>query len=201
MKRTIAIIGAVLAGLLTACEKSGDAGCTKDSDCKGDRVCVSGACVAPESAKGAPPAPASAAESAAAPAAADKPLVQTGARAVPQQIPQQQVLVEEEFAVNSSGTQVRTFTLAASRRIELKVEGVKDAAKGFMVYVMKSEEVPKFTQKQAFRSVPGFDGVKVRSFAHTEALPAGSWSAVIQNSENILKTMIVRVKVVADPRE
>lgn len=36
------------------CKKTDAAGCTRDTDCKGDRVCVSGACVAPGAAPAAP---------------------------------------------------------------------------------------------------------------------------------------------------
>lgn len=64
---------------------------------------------------------------------------------------------------------------------------------------MRSEDVPKFSQHQAFHNNPAFDGVKVRSLSHTDTLPAGSWSLVVQNTENLLNTLIVHVKIVGDP--
>jgi hypothetical protein len=50
---------AAASGLALACNPSGGSGCTKDSDCKGVRVCVDGACVSPrgEPAPQSPPAP------------------------------------------------------------------------------------------------------------------------------------------------
>jgi hypothetical protein len=48
MRTLFAWTVAALAGLLLACpERAPDGGCSKDSDCKGDRICVDGRCVPP----------------------------------------------------------------------------------------------------------------------------------------------------------
>ena len=52
MRTTVALLLALVLSLLLACNlpSSGGNGCSKDSDCKGARVCVNGACADPASA-------------------------------------------------------------------------------------------------------------------------------------------------------
>lgn len=54
-------------------------------------------------------------------------------------------------------------------------------------------------QRTTFEYVSGFQGLKVRSFSHSATLRAGAWTVVVMNSENILNTMVVRLRVVVDP--
>jgi hypothetical protein len=110
-----------------------------------------------------------------------------------------QVLFDEELAVSAAGAQMRSFTLPSPRPISVEVRGVKNSDKGFMVYVMEESEWENFKTGK-FRHVPEFEGLKIRSSEHTGALPAGSWAVVVQNSENILNTMVVQVRVVSDPK-
>lgn len=55
--RAVIIAVAVTALATSACKSSSAPGCTKDSDCKGARVCVSGACQAQGGGEQAPGAP------------------------------------------------------------------------------------------------------------------------------------------------
>ncbi|HEY1696047.1 MAG TPA: hypothetical protein VGG39_27960 [Polyangiaceae bacterium] len=113
---------------------------------------------------------------------------------------QPQVIVDEEIAVTAEGgAQMRSFTLPSDRPVFVEVEGRKNADKGFMVYVMASNEWENFKSGK-FRHIPEFQGLKVRSFSHTGELPAGSWAVVVANSENIFNTMVVHVRVVSDPK-
>jgi hypothetical protein len=189
------IWGNVLVGFLvlqtTACKagSEGDPGCTKDSDCKGERVCVSGACVDPSMPK--PEAPH---------VAPTDPVV-VAPRPPVAVAPKPSTLVDEEIAVSTSRPQVRAFTLAASGRVEVRADGVKDTGKGFMLYVMPAEEVANFSQSKDFTHIREYEGKKVASFSHTGTLKAGSWAVVVQNSENLLRTMVVHLQIVRDPAE
>ena len=54
-------------------------------------------------------------------------------------------------------------------------------------------------RRPSIRHSPAFRGLKVRSFRKVATVPKGKYSVVIRNSENLLMTMIVRVRIVADP--
>jgi hypothetical protein len=62
-----------------------------------------------------------------------------------------------------------------------------------------SEFDDKFLKKKPVVALPSFEGIKVKSFAHTETLPSGTWDVVIQNPESGPGTMTVHVKIVSDP--
>jgi hypothetical protein len=110
-----------------------------------------------------------------------------------------QVVVDEEVAIGAGGSQMRGFTLPGERPIQVLAEGKSNADKGFTVYVMDATNYEAFAKKAPFRHVPSFEGLKVRSFTHSEALPPGSWCVVVQNSENIFNTMVVHLRIVSDP--
>jgi hypothetical protein len=79
------------------------------------------------------------------------------------------------------------------------VEGKTHADKGFTVHVMALEEWDNFEAGKAFKQIPSFEGLKVRSYGHVETLPAGSWAVVVQNSENIRDSMVAHIKITIDP--
>jgi len=78
-------------------------------------------------------------------------------------------------------------------------EGVKHTDKGYNVYLMQASEWDNFKGHKEFNHMPSFHGLKVRSFTYTDTVPAGAWMVVVQNSENILNTMVVHLKIVSDP--
>jgi hypothetical protein len=182
---------------LVGCKLPGGDGCSKDGDCKGDRVCVAGSCTEPAGggarlgAQAAPAAPGGQA------APGEPGLLQRAAAAV---LRGEQVLVDEEVAVSADGWQDRSISLASEREIAVVAEGRKHTDKGFNVYVIGDESFPAFQAKKEFRHVSAFQGLKTRSFGHTGRLPAGRWHVVVVNSENIMNTMVVHLKVTADPK-
>jgi hypothetical protein len=111
-----------------------------------------------------------------------------------------QVIVDEQVAVDADGWQARSFSLSSPHPIQVVAEGRNHADKGFSLYVMASSEFPSFAQHTAFRHIPAFEGLKVRALTKTETLPAGEWTVVVANTENILNTMVVQLRVVSDPR-
>ncbi|HET9624582.1 MAG TPA: hypothetical protein VFP84_24610 [Kofleriaceae bacterium] len=110
-----------------------------------------------------------------------------------------QVVVDEEVAVDAGGWQARSFRLSSAGPIQVTAEGRKDTDKGFNVFVMSASELPNLEQDTTFSHVPDLQGLKIRSFSKTATLPAGDWTVVVMNSENILRTMVVRLRVVVDP--
>lgn len=119
--------------------------------------------------------------------------------AIPRVLATPQVIVDEELAVPASGWQARTFTLPSARPIQLAVEGKSHVGKGFTVYVMDVTEIDNLRQKKTFMHVPALQGLKTLSFSKTATLAAGNWAVVVVNSENILNTMVVHLRVVSDP--
>jgi hypothetical protein len=110
-----------------------------------------------------------------------------------------QVIVDEEVAVGAGGWQLRGFDLRDSRPIQVTAEGRSNTDKGFMLYVMDSVNCTKFSNKQPAQHFLSFEGLKIRTFGRTDTLAPGGYCAVVLNSENILNTMVVHLRVVADP--
>jgi hypothetical protein len=111
-----------------------------------------------------------------------------------------QVLVDEDVAVNANGWHVRGLTLTEPHSIQVVAEGKAHADRGFSVHVMSASEFDdKFLKKKPFHALPSFEEIKVKSFAHTETLPTGTWDVVVQNSEGGSGTMTMHLKIVSDP--
>jgi hypothetical protein len=110
-----------------------------------------------------------------------------------------QVIFDEEIAVDAGGWQSRSFTLSSTQAIQVVAEGKTHTDNGFSLYVMAPSELQNFRQETAFRHIPDFEGLKVRSLSRTATLPAGTWVVVVANTENYLNTMAVKLRVVGDP--
>jgi hypothetical protein len=110
-----------------------------------------------------------------------------------------QVIVDEEDAVSAGGWQSRGFSLSSARPVQVFVDGRKHTDKGFSLYVMELSELRNFSRKATFRHILALQGLKIRSFSKIATLPAGEWAVVVFNSENIINTLIVHLRVVVDP--
>ena len=113
---------------------------------------------------------------------------------------QPRLVTDEEFVIPAGGWQSRSFILPIACPVRLTVEGVKDAAKGFTVYVIRTYEEDIFRRKGAFHYLPSFYGSKTTSFSHTEDLPQGDWTVIVQNTESPLRSMTVHVQLTIDPK-
>jgi len=113
-----------------------------------------------------------------------------------------QDLVDQEWVLASGGG-VRSveFTLSATAPVSVEMTPVKHADKGVTIRIVPKEDFDACTGKAqgACRSRPGFDGFKVRSFSHTEPLPAGNWAFYAANTENIMFSATVHVHLVVNP--
>ncbi|WP_433926792.1 hypothetical protein AB3662_28225 [Sorangium cellulosum] len=111
-----------------------------------------------------------------------------------------QVVVDEEMAIDAGGWQARGFSLPSPRPVQITAQGVKHTDKGFRVLLMDAAQLESFKARKEFRHIPSFEGLKIRSYSHTGELPSGSWVAVVANSENIINSMVVKLKIVVDPK-
>jgi hypothetical protein len=93
-----------------------------------------------------------------------------------------------------------SFTLAASTPVSIDMTPVKDCDKGLTLRVVPAEDFDACSGKAQgqCRSRGGFDGFKVRSFSHTEPIPAGRWTFFVSNTENVFKSATAHVHVVVN---
>jgi len=112
-----------------------------------------------------------------------------------------EVVCDEELVVEANGAQMRGLTLPSARPLLVEATALKNADKGFNVYVMEMKDWEAFSQGARFRYFMALSAPKVTRFRRVATLPEGSYAVVVQNSENFLKAMAVRLKVVADPAE
>jgi hypothetical protein len=66
-------------------------------------------------------------------------------------------------------------------------------------YNSVGRDLDNFRSHATFHHISALQGLKVRSFSQTATIPAGSWTVVVQNSENIFNTMVVHLRVVSNP--
>lgn len=110
-----------------------------------------------------------------------------------------QVLVNEDWIVDAGGMKWLEVTVPTARPVSVQVQGLRDSAKGFSVYRVSMDELRNLKARKAFRHDPAFHGDKVRRFEHTATVAQGKMAFVVVNSENLLNSMMVRVKIVVDP--
>lgn len=110
-----------------------------------------------------------------------------------------QVVVDEELAVSSHGSQMRGFKLTGKETLQVEVKGVKNTDKGFDVYLMTASDWENFKAGKAFEHFPAFQGLKITGSTNTKEIPAGDYALVIHNKYNLLKGMVVKVKVTVNP--
>lgn len=110
-----------------------------------------------------------------------------------------QVITDEEIAVGADGWQARSFTAPSSRRVQVTAEGRTHTDKGFTVFVIPASDVEALRRGESVNHLQSFHCPKVRSCNNVGVVPTGSWAVVVKNSENIINTMVVKLRVVADP--
>jgi hypothetical protein len=113
----------------------------------------------------------------------------------------QDMLNEEWVLPSGGGAHSLSFTLPAAAPVLVEMTPVKHADKGVTLRIVPAEDIDACTGKSqgACRSRPGFDGFKIRSFSHTETIPAGRWTFYAANTENLMFSATVHVHVVANP--
>lgn len=111
--------------------------------------------------------------------------------------PTAEVVCDKEVEVSAGGHGGITFTLARRANLRVVVTPVRDAAKGFSVYVMEEAEYANFTARREFVHFPALGGKDVAAIDANGAVAAGPYCVVIQNSENLMFSMRVHVRITA----
>lgn len=110
-----------------------------------------------------------------------------------------QELCNERLSVPASGAQARSFSLSAGTAVEVEIVGVRDTAKGFTVYLMTPADWNQYAAGKPFEVYRDFQGRKVTTMKDTKRLPAGKYMLAVINSENIINSMEVDLRIVANP--
>jgi hypothetical protein len=110
-------------------------------------------------------------------------------------------LLNEDWVIPAHEWKSYSFTFSRETPVHVDVTGISNIDKGFTVRVTPSEDADACLGRTqgACRSRGGFDGFAVRSMNHTEPLPAGRWTFLVRNSENILNRATVHVHLVSNP--
>lgn len=106
-----------------------------------------------------------------------------------------QQLWNEDVVVPANASRSKTWTFASPQRLQVRVEGKAETAKGFSVCLTPAADAEKEDQ----RCLASFAGKAVPLVNATDTVPAGEWSLQLKNTENILNDMTVHVAVIADP--
>jgi hypothetical protein len=97
-------------------------------------------------------------------------------------------LIDDQWVVEAKAQRAPTFWINGGQPVEIRVEGVQDAMKGFTVYVVPGQLWRDFVAKKATRKAfADYPTAKVRDplYKQTLALGRGDWAVVVWNSENV----------------
>lgn len=117
----------------------------------------------------------------------------------PESPPAPQELVNEEWVIKQGDAHIKVFTLTADANIAIEVTAVKDADKGFSVRIVDEKYGDSCLADPRCLGEAQFAGISTRSYSRTQTLKPGRWKFYVQNSENMLKSMTVKVHVVVNP--
>jgi hypothetical protein len=107
--------------------------------------------------------------------------------------PVHSVPVDVQLVVPSDGSRHRDFTLSASSKVHVNVDGEVDTAKGFDVYVLSADEYLRYLTGDY--STAEISETQTQGFNHTQSLEAGVWYVVVENKYNTFNSMTVHVRV------
>lgn len=112
-----------------------------------------------------------------------------------------ETLVDEEIVVGAGSWHFIPFAIKKTCAVTVSVKGLRDTGKGFHVNVTPGGAGSQLKKTGKFSYHPGFEGLKVRNYAATHDLPAGSHGVLVQNSENLLFSMATHVRVTTAPAQ
>lgn len=111
-------------------------------------------------------------------------------------------LVNDEWVIKPGVTKGEVISLGGDKPLRVIVEGLQDAKKGFTVRVLPEKVWNDYVAKKVTAKglTDYVHGVQVM-YRKTHKLEKGNWAVVVENSENMLKSISVRVKMIVDPKE
>lgn len=109
----------------------------------------------------------------------------------------QLLLLDTELVIPNDGSQDRQFSITSRSYVNVQVQGLRDADKGFDVLVFSASEYLKYLRDEQATYI--IREVMVRGSNRTELFSAGDYYVVIHNRYNILRSMVVNLQVIQNP--
>ena len=104
-------------------------------------------------------------------------------------------LVNAEWVIKHGEGYFEAFS-SDGATFQASVAGVKNADKGFRVRVVNAQDVKSCTVAGGTcRELPSWRQPRTYAFTQTAKIPPGQWAFLVENSENIFKTMTVLVNL------
>ena len=110
-----------------------------------------------------------------------------------------QVVCDETLTIGSGGSQGRGFELPSARPVQVEITGIRDTAKGFSVFCIDPADFERFSAGQKVPVLAAFRGQQVSSMKETHRMAAGRYMIVVNNSQNILNSLQVKLRITVDP--
>ena len=104
-------------------------------------------------------------------------------------------LVNAEWVIKHGEGYFETFS-SDGATFQASVAGVKNADIGFRVRVVNAQDAKSCTvEGGTCRELTSWTQPRTRAFTQTAIIPPGHWAFLVENSENIFKTMTVLVNL------
>jgi hypothetical protein len=109
-------------------------------------------------------------------------------------------MLNEEWVLTTGASHSYSFTLTGPAVVGVEMVPVKHADNGVTLRLVAAEDFDACSGRTrgSCRSLGAFDGFKVRSFNHTDTIPAGRWTFFASNTENIINSATVHVRIVTN---
>ena len=105
-------------------------------------------------------------------------------------------VVDAEWVIKANEAHSEAFTTAQQVTLQVTVKGTKNADKGFRVRVVNAEDVTSCRVKGGTcRELPAWKQEAMKAFTKMDKIPPGKWALLVENDQNIVKSMIVHVVV------
>jgi gamma-glutamylcysteine synthetase len=105
-------------------------------------------------------------------------------------------IVNAEWVVEAQGAHSEAFSVKQQSTLKASVKAVKNADKGFRVRVVNAEDVISCRVTGGnCRELPAWKQDVAKALTKSSQIPPGNWAFLVENYQNIIKKMTVRVFV------
>lgn len=105
-------------------------------------------------------------------------------------------VVDAEWIIKAHEARSEVFTIKQQAILQADIKGTKNADKGFRVRVINAEDVTSCRVKGGTcRELPAWKQEAMKAFTKMDKIPPGKWALLVENDQNIVKSMIVHVVV------
>jgi hypothetical protein len=110
------------------------------------------------------------------------------------------VVIDQDASVPTNSPQSFPFTIKEAGNVMLQVTGSQNTAKGYTVMVIDSKSAQLLAAGKKSIGLPEFYSASDLSVKKTYTLQPGDYVLKIVNSKNLMKTMVVHIKLTLNPR-